>query len=80
MLHKVAYPISGLFPLAPLTETAPVLASIENLLRERGFPFPSLYCAFHFLPTSHLVEIRLTVKGIWDVRKQQPLYEGQEVS
>ncbi len=79
VLYQLAYPIGGLFPLAPLTETAPVLASIENLLRERGFPFPSLYYTFHFLPTSHLIEIRLTVKGIWDVRKQQPIYEGQTV-
>ncbi len=80
VLHKVAYSVAGLFPLAPLSETAPVLAAIEDLLRERGFPHPSLYYSFHFLTNNHLVEIRMTVKGIWDVKKQQPLYEGQLVS
>lgn len=79
VLHKLAYPVAGLFPLATIRETAPVLAAIEGLLRERGFPHKSLYYTCQFLSNNHLVDIRITVKGIWDVRKQQALYEGSRV-
>lgn len=74
VLHKLAYSVGGLFPLAPVRETAPVMASIEDFLREKGFPHQSLYYTCNFLPSNHLPEVRLTVRGIYDVKERRVLY------
>lgn len=77
VLHELAYPVGGLFPLAPVRETAPILACIEDLLRERGFPHASLYYTCHFLSANHLPQLRLTTKGIYDAKEGKVLFPSQ---
>lgn len=74
ILQEVPYPVGGLFPLAPVGETAPALACIEDLLRARGYPHASLYYTCNFLPSNHLPEVRLNVKGVWDVKEGRVLF------
>jgi adenine deaminase len=80
ILHELPYPIGGLFGWGSVRQSAASLEAIEGLLRGRGFPYPSLYYTLHFLPTNHLLHIRLTVRGIYDVKDQRVLCGPRPIS
>ncbi len=77
ILHEIAYPIGGLLPLAPVRETAPVLTCIEDMLRERGFSHASFFYTCNFLSSNHLPQLRLTVRGVYDVKEGKVLYPAR---
>lgn len=62
---------AGLFTEMPWDELVPKLATFERLMRERGYPGHELLYTMFFFGFDSLPDYRLTVRGVWDVRRQR---------
>lgn len=63
----------GLFADMPWDELVATLSEFEQLMRERGYPHHELLYSMFFFGFDSLPDYRLTVRGVWDVRRNRVL-------
>ena len=64
VLEEIPFPIGGLFSLEPWREVGPMLAAVQQRLKERGSAFPKPLYALCFLTFVTLPELRITGRGL----------------
>lgn len=69
----------GAFSLRPWGEVADANRRFNVLLRERGYPFADPIFTLLFLTFDSLPWIRLTSRGLWDVRHRRVLAPAQPI-
>jgi adenine deaminase len=58
---------------APLPAIAAMARRLYAFLRERGYPHTDPDYTLHFLTFDSLPDIRITYRGVWDVRRGKVL-------
>jgi adenine deaminase len=71
---KVELPIAGMMMDAPFRETVRAQGELEGRVRAVGYPFPDILYSLLFLCCDFLPGLRLTPKGILDVKSGEILY------
>jgi adenine deaminase len=70
---ELPLPVGGLMSTRPLTELAGAERELKALLAERGYPFHDPIYTLIFLVADFLPAVRLTARGVWDVRRNRVL-------
>ncbi len=76
---ELALPVVGLFSPEPLPVVAGYLRHLTHLLRERGHRHADIGYTLLFLSFDSLPDLRLTYRGLWDVKGQQVLIPRQDL-
>lgn len=69
ILHTFALPFGGTMSLLPVAELGPALKGMNDLMRSLGSTLDDPLWTMGFLTFTSIVELRLTVSGVYDVRK-----------
>ena len=72
-LLEIPLPIGGLMNPEPLPAIAAMARRLYACLRERGYPHTDPHYSLHFLTFDSLPDIRITYRGVWDVRRGKVL-------
>jgi adenine deaminase len=70
---EIPLPIGGLMNPEPLPAVAEMARPLYAFLRERGYPHADPHYTLHFLTFDSLPDIRITYRGVWDVRRGKVL-------
>ncbi len=70
---EIPLPIGGLMNPEPLPAIAAMARRLYAFLRERGYPHTDPHYTLHFLTFDSLPGIRITYRGVWDVRRGKVL-------
>jgi len=70
---------AGLFTDLPWPQLVQALERFEELMRERGYRHGELFYSLFFLGFDSLPDVRLTRRGVWDVRAQKVLYPPERL-
>ena len=65
---ELPLPLGGIMTRLPLTEAARRQDELHALLRERGYAFHDPFFTLLFLAADFLPAVRLTPRGVWDVK------------
>jgi adenine deaminase len=71
LLHKIDFPFGGLFSVDPWRKVGDGLRRIQNCLKEKGSSFDKPFFALLFLPFVTLPALRITSRGLVDVKRRQ---------
>jgi adenine deaminase len=76
LIEKFELPAAGLFSMQPWREVGRRLSRIQQLLREYGSPFDKPTCPLIFLPFVTLPALRITARGLINVKERRivPLF------
>jgi adenine deaminase len=76
LLERVEFPFGGIFSLAPWRDVGRGLRAIHRRLKEMGSPFDKPIFALNFLPFVTLPALRITARGLADVKRRKivPLF------
>ncbi|MGD7008843.1 adenine deaminase C-terminal domain-containing protein [Metabacillus sp. 84] len=66
--------LNGTASVAPLPEMARQYTEFHECLKERGYPFEDPVYTLFFLSSTHLPYVRITPRGIFDVKKKTILF------
>ncbi len=69
VIARLALPIAGLLSAEPLEETVLALEKLEQCAKDLGSTLPAAFAALSFLALPVIPEIRLTTRGLLDVRR-----------
>jgi adenine deaminase len=72
-IWELALPLGGIMGPAPLPELAARERELRDLLKARGHVFHDPLFTLLFLTADFLPEVRLTARGVWDVRGRRVL-------
>jgi adenine deaminase len=70
---ELPLPVGGLMAERPLAELARAEEDLQRLLAERGHPFHDPVYTLLFMAADFLPGVRLTARGVWDVRRGRVL-------
>jgi adenine deaminase len=73
VIFELALPVGGLMSPRPLAETAAREEELRALLEARGYAFHEPLFTILFLAADFLPEVRLSSRGVWDVRRRRVL-------
>lgn len=79
VLAEIPLPIGGLMSDAPLEDLADQIRNVKRILRRMGCSLENPIFTLGFLTFSTLPWVRLTPKGLWDVKEGNiiwPVSEG----
>jgi adenine deaminase len=76
---EIPLPIAGVMSPVPLREMAEAARGLYGFLRARGYPHTDPHYTLHFLPFDALPDVRLTYRGVWDVRRAKVLVPRQDL-
>ncbi|SHL61628.1 Adenine deaminase [Shouchella rhizosphaerae] len=74
VIGRVRLPLLGMMSAAPMEDIMAEEQSFVSLLRERGYKFEDPMYSLQFFSATHLPYIRVTQRGIYDVRKKGILF------
>ena len=70
---ELPLPVGGFMATRPLGELAAAERQLKALLQARGYTFHDPLFTLYFLTADFLPRVRLSARGIWDVRRQRVL-------
>ncbi len=76
---ELPLPIGGIMSPDALPAIAAQARALYALLRERGYPHADPHYTLLFLPLDSLPDIRITYRGVWDVRRGRVLLPRQDL-
>lgn len=76
VIERIDFPVGGIFSLEPWRQVGQGLRRIHRYLHERGSPFARPMYALCFLPFVTLPSLRITARGLINVRERKivPLF------
>jgi adenine deaminase len=66
---EIPLPVGGVMTPEPLPTLAAAVRRLYGFMRERGYPHADPHFTLNFLSFDSLPDIRITYKGVWDVRR-----------
>ncbi len=72
-------PLAGMMSRESFPTVVSAVRTLTTLLRERGYPHNDLLYTLLFLSFDALPDLRLTYRGLWDVKKQRVLLPGEDL-
>ncbi len=79
VMLEIPLPIGGIMNSEPLSVIAAMARRLYAFLRERGYPHTDPHYTLLFLSLDSLPDIRITYRGVWDVRRRKVLVPRQEL-
>ena len=76
---EIALPIGGIMAARTLRAIADEARGLYAFLRARGYPHADPHYTLLFLPLDSLPDVRITYRGIWDVRRGKTLVPRQDL-
>src|SRR5579864_6006620 len=76
---ELALPIGGIMAPDRLPVIAERAAALYAFLRARGYPHTDPHYTLLFLPLDSLPDVRITYRGIWDVRRNRVIVPRQDL-
>ena len=76
IIQELKLPIGGRMSIGSLEETAKELISTKEVFRTLGCPLEEPLWTIGFLTFSALIELRVTVSGVYDVRKGEIVFDA----
>ena len=76
---EIPLPLGGIMAPVPLPAIAGEARTLYALLRARGYPHADPHYTLLFLTLDSLPDVRLTYRGIWDVRRGRTLWPRQDL-
>ena len=76
---EIPLPLGGIMAPVPLPAIAGEARKLYALLRARGYPHEDPHYTLLFLTLDSLPDVRLTYRGIWDVRRGRTLWPRQDL-
>jgi adenine deaminase len=77
---EIPLPIGGMMTPERLPEIASRARGLYAFLREHGYPHADPHYTLLFLPLDSLPDIRITYRGVWDVRRGKVLVPREDLS
>lgn len=77
IIHEISFPIGGIMSEKPLDELAKDLNGTKTLLKSLGSPLEDPLFTIVFLTFSSLVDLRITVSGVYDVKKGKIIFDAR---
>ena len=78
LLAEIPLPIGGLMSVESLEELTAQIRSMNGILRRLGSSLESPVFTVGFLTFSTLPWVRLTPKGVWDVKEERIIWPASE--
>ncbi|MDP6178300.1 MAG: adenine deaminase C-terminal domain-containing protein [Desulfatiglandales bacterium] len=78
VIHELRLPIGGIISERPLDELAKELIAIKEVMVSFGSPLKDPLFTICFLTFSSMVDLRITVSGIYDVKKGEIIFDSKE--
>ncbi len=79
VLFEISLPLGGMMGRDPFPKVVAAVRRLDTLLRERGYPHADVTYSLLFLSFESLPDLRLTSRGLWDVKRQQVLIPREEL-
>ena len=79
VVFELPLPIGGMMSEKSLKEVAKREAALKEFLSSRGYPFHDPLYTFIFLPNDFLPEVRITRKGVVDIKKDEVLWPARRL-
>lgn len=76
ILHEMALPVGGNMSLGSLEETARELTAFNHVFRSMGCKLEEPLWTIAFLTFSALIELRITISGVYDVKQGKIVFDG----
>jgi len=76
---EIPLPIGGMMTSEPLPELASRARELYAYLREHGYAHADPHYTLLFLPLDSLPDVRITYRGVWDVRRGKVLVPRQDL-
>jgi adenine deaminase len=76
---EIPLPIGGMMALETLPEIASRARGLYACLRERGYGHADPHYTLLFLPLDSLPDVRITYRGVWDVRRGKVLVPREDL-
>lgn len=76
---EIPLPIGGMMTSERLPEIASRARGLYAFLRDRGYPHADPHYTLLFLPLDSLPDIRITYRGVWDVRRGRVLIPREDL-
>ncbi len=76
---EIALPIGGIMAARTLRAIADQARGLYAFLRARGYPHADPHYTLLFLPLDSLPDVRITYRGIWDVRRGKTLLPREDL-
>ena len=76
---EISLPIGGVMAARPLRAIADEARRLYAFLRSRGYPHADPHYTLLFLPLDSLPDVRLTYRGVWDVRRGKTLAPREDL-
>ncbi len=76
---EIPLPIGGVMAARALREIAGDARRLYAFLRARGYPHADPHYTLLFLPLDSLPDVRLTYRGVWDVRRGKALAPREDL-
>ncbi|KGP71320.1 adenine deaminase C-terminal domain-containing protein [Pontibacillus yanchengensis] len=74
IIYELPLPIAGMMSDEPMDRLMEQEKELKRIVAEHGFPFDDPVYTLLFLSSTHLPFIRITPKGIMDVKKKEVLF------
>lgn len=78
-LLELPLPIGGIMAADRLPVIAERAAALYAFLRARGYPHTDPHYTLLFLPLDSLPDVRVTYRGVWDVRRNKVIVPRQDL-
>jgi len=79
IVYEFALPLAGMMSAESFPTVVAAVRTLTTLLRERGYPHGDVLYTLLFLSFDALPDLRLTSRGLWDVKRQRVLLPGEEL-
>jgi adenine deaminase len=79
VVFEFPLPIGGMMSERSLEEVAEKEAAFKEFLSSRGYPFHDPLYTFIFLPNDFLPEVRINLKGVVDIKKDEVLWPARRL-
>lgn len=71
ILEQIEFPVGGIFSLAPWRDVAERLGAVQRCIKKMGSSFDKPIFALNFLPFVTLPTLRITARGLVDVKRRK---------
>jgi adenine deaminase len=78
-LFELPLPLGGIMSPDPLPAIAGQAEALYALLRARGYPHADPHYTLLFLPHDSLPDVRVTYRGVWDVRRNRVIIPREDL-